>query len=151
MERICASFNNEAVQFAHASIPESILNHLHFDYLIGCDPIWSGLFKYEETKDGRSYHTLTCVAYPYHQSLPKDKQKTTIVLPKRIGPVSIIHEIGHVLDEFLGFEHEALPVTSYAKTNKSEAFAEAFAGWLIKGYSRLRVDPKTIALFEALV
>ena len=150
MERICTSYNNAAIQFAHAVIPDSILNHLHFDYFIGCDPIFAGLFGYEDAEDGRSYHHTNCVAYPFHQLLPKDKQKTTIVIPHKISEIYTIHEIGHVLDEYLNFNCEVVPITEYAKVNRMEAFAEAFVAWLIKGYSQLRIDPKTLSLFESL-
>lgn len=45
----------------------------------------------------------------------------------------MIHEIGHALDwaviERSGHAHTFTPVTPYARTNRMEAFAEAFRAW----------------------
>ena len=154
MNRFYTYRNNEAIQAAHRIIPNSILNRLHFDYFIGADPIYAGISDYEKTTDGRSYRDTACVMYPWHFRLTKEK--TTIVIPKERTPRTIIHEIGHVIDEYLGFEHIAVPVTEYAKTDRYEAFAEAFTAWLLLGYANYPcktvsgIDLKTESLFESL-
>jgi hypothetical protein len=79
---------------------------------------------------------------------PADRRRTTIVLPTPHYPISIVHELGHVLDEALNFDHEATPVTAYAKTDRYEAFAEAFTSWLYWGYGD-EPDPATRYLFES--
>lgn len=156
MNRVMTWQNNEAIQFAYKVIPQPILDRLHFDYLIGCDPVYIGFFDYDDTEDGRSYRDTACVAYPYHQKLNKDRQKTTIVTPKILSPIHIVHEIGHVLHEYLNFEHDAIPVTDYAKTDIREAFAEAFTAWLFYNYATIplktqhEIDNRTFALFQEL-
>jgi hypothetical protein len=156
MERFCTFDNNWAIQKAHLVVPPLILTRLNFDYFIGCDPIFAGLFNYEITEDGRSYRDVACVAYPFHQNLPKNRQKTTIVIPKKIHWIYLLHEIGHVLDEWLGFNFVAEPITEYAKNNQGEAFAEAFTAWLIPRYAKknlgteLGIDPRALSLFESL-
>ena len=70
----------------------------------------------------------------------------------------IIHELGHVLDEVLGLDHTAQPVTEYATTNRGEAFAEAFTAWIKPNeyaeawlQDALYEDRATVHLFEELV
>ncbi len=155
MNRFITYQNNEAIQYAHSIIPDSILSRLHFDYLIGCDPVYTGLFRDVATSDGRSYRETACVAYPFHQLV--SNPKTTIIIPKTLCPTYIVHEIGHVLDEYFNFKHTAIPVTDYAKTNRQEAFAEAFTAWLFYGYTQINlktasgIDNKTYSLFESLI
>jgi hypothetical protein len=60
-----------------------------------------------------------------------------------------VHELGHVLDESLGFTVAAEPVTWYTRDNRAEAFAKAFASWLIPGYAD-RPDPAVGDLFDVL-
>ena len=157
MNRVVTYYNNGAIQEAHRVIPKTILSRLHFDYFIGCDPVYAGLFNDEKTKDGRSYHITACVAYPYHQLVSKNLRKTTIVIPTSLPPVNIVHEIGHVLDEYLGFNHDAVPVTEYAKVDRAEAFAEAFTAWLYWGYASKpcktasEIDDKTDSLLHHLM
>lgn len=55
----------------------------------------------------------------------------------------LVHELGHVLDETLGFTTHADPVSWYARGDRQEAFAEAFTAWLIPGYAD-RPDADTI-------
>lgn len=140
-------------------IPEAIrplVAHAH--YLTGVDPLYVGLHDYQQTFDGRSYRDTAHVAYVCNQGrLPLDRRHTTVVLPQPVEPRTIVHELGHVLDEVLGFEHIAKPVTAYAENDRYEAFAEAFSAWLCPEYQQwsevmdaLRADRATLALFDGL-
>lgn len=138
-------------------IPKPILKRVAYaDFLIGVDPVFVGLHYFRDTSDGRSYAQTAHVAYPFHQPSPKRCRTTTVVLPHWEEPCVIVHELGHVLDEHLGFEYAPKPVTPYADTCRVEAFAEAFSVWLIPDYAektgqKVRaLDPETIALFEYL-
>ncbi len=131
-------------------LPEEILNRvIYAHFLTGVDPIYVGLHHYVDTKDNRSYRTTAHVAYPFHQCLSKDLRHTTIVLPRLVSPCGLIHELGHVLDENLGFSHLSKPVTEYAKVDRYEAFAEAFTSWLFGGYGKAP-DEKTQYLLDSL-
>ena len=149
MERISKGYSG-LIGAAFDVIPDKIgdrLRYVHF--LTGVDPIYAGLFNYEDTGDGRSYRDTCCVAYPYHQLLSKHLQHTTVVLPSLWPVWVVVHELGHVLDECLGFSHMAEPVSEYAKVNRMEAFAEAFTSWLFWGYGK-EPDEGTKYLFESL-
>jgi hypothetical protein len=89
--------------------------------------------------------------------VPKGERHITVVLPG-LKPVRvIIHELGHVLDWFLGLRHSVRPITDYAETNREEAFAEAFTAWVGPPEYRERCvqepfysDGQTTALFRRL-
>lgn len=156
MNRITSYGLNPAICKALDTIPQGIISRLHFDWLIGCDPVYIGLHNDTDIGDGRSYRNTGHVAYRHNQI---NRGKTTIVIPDPDGfwpPYLIVHEIAHVLDEYLGWEHKAIPVTEYGKTNNLEAFAEAFTAWLFYGYATIKlptqseIDPVTEALFESL-
>jgi hypothetical protein len=86
-----------------------------------------------------------------HQlGLSKTQRRTTIVLPSPQEPWSIVHELGHVMDESLGFEVSVPEVSDYARTNRREAFAEAWTSHLFYNYAR---DPgdKFRSLLKSLV
>lgn len=120
------------------------------DFLCGVDPVFAGLHDYIDTSDGRSYRdTAHCVHEMHQQHMPRARRRTTIVLPQPRHAVVIVHELGHALDEALGFPHIAQPVSDYARTNRWEAFAEAFTSWLFWGYAD-DPDPETAALFASL-
>lgn len=139
------------VGYAFDIIPIGIADRLRYaHFLTGVDPIYVGLFNYEDTGDGRSYRNTACVAYPYHQRLSKGLRHTTVVLPVMDTLTVVVHELGHVLDEYLGFRHAAKPVTKHALTNREEAFAEAFTSWLFYNYGE-KIDDATKDLFESLV
>lgn len=156
MNRIVTYKNNEAILKAHSIIPKSILDRLHFDYLIGVDPVYAGLHNHIDTGDKRSYRDTAHVAYAHNQCLANRNKRTTIVIPKLLEPCHVVHEIAHVLDEYLGWEWEAIPITEYAKTDRLEAFAEAFTAWLFYNYATIpiktqsEIDNKTLTLFESL-
>jgi len=102
----------------------SMLSHVHF--LTGTDPVFAGLHNCDAIEDGshRSYRNTGHCCYPNGAS----DGRTTVVLPV-IGDADtliICHELGHCLDEVLGFRHTAIPVDDYAATNRYEAFAQSF-------------------------
>ena len=150
MDRNTCFGYSELISYAFSILPKGIVHRIDYThFLTGVDPIYVGLFDDGKTKDGRSYHNTACVAYPYHQKIDKSLRHTTIILPNLIPLAHVIHELGHVLDESLGFIHIAEPVTEYAKTNRMEAFAEAFTYWLFWNYGK-DIDEATRYLFESL-
>lgn len=170
MERIKAGGYTELITTAYTLIPQPMHRLIRPHILCGTDPGFAGLHRYTSASYGRSYADTWHVTYPKQQILPALQDRhTTVVIPhatddapwvyRRYGhhrPIAgIIHELGHVLDETLRFEHNATPVTAYAHTNRREAFADAFTAWLIPSYlpsygSTTPVDPATTALFEHL-
>jgi len=165
MERIVDYKFSQLISAGFDLLPPGMANKLRYTHFFtGTSPIYAGLFDYEKASLGRSYHTTWCVACPYHQTnLPKSLRHTTIVLPRykesgyplRLQPMLIVHELGHVLDEILRFDHKAEPVTKYAMRNNAEAFAEAFTLWLNPGYEEYydifrEVDEGTLSLFREI-
>jgi hypothetical protein len=142
-------------------IPENIRELVeNVDVLSGVDPVFAGLHKYVNASYGRSYADTPHVAFEFHQMhMPAYKRAITMVLPHNVGIRTIVHELGHVLDGRLNFEHDSVvPVSWYAKTNQREAFAESFSAWVLplgNGYGNAKdrlyeTDKKTVELFERL-
>lgn len=170
MDRVKAGGYTELIAAAYKLIPEAMHRLIRPHILCGSDPGFVGLHRFRSASFGRSYATMWHVTYSAHQIRPAAQDRhTTVVIPdltdeapwvrQRFGhhhPVAaMVHELGHVLDEALRFEHTATPVTRYAQTDRCEAFAEAFTAWLIPSYlpsygSVARVDGATLALFEHL-
>ncbi len=150
MERLTSQRFVPAVVAARALVPPGVARRLHYHIFTG-DPLWAGLHDYEDTDAGNSYRRVPHAVYPCHQwGLPRARRVPTIVLPRPMRPEQVVHEIGHILDEVLGFQHVAEPVSRYAKTNSAEAFAEAFTAWLVLGFANVRVDGATLRLFSDL-
>lgn len=170
MNRVKAGGYTELITAAYDLIPEPMHRLIRPHIMCGTDPGFAGLHRYQSASYGRSYANTWHVAYPGHQILQaaQDRHTTVVVtdviddapwIRRRYGhyrPVAaMVHELGHVLDESLRFEHTAAPVTKYARTNRGEAFAEAFTAWLIPSYmassrSTALIDGATTALFEHL-
>jgi len=165
MERLVDYRYSELISAGFDLITSNIARKLQYTHFFtGTDPIYAGLIREHKIVDGRSYHDAWCVSYPEHlQQLSVKDQQTTITLashspkgyPLLLLPMLIVHELGHVLHEMIGFEHDAEPITEYAELNRWEAFAEAFTAWLNPGYGQYykqlrRVDNKTISLFREL-
>ncbi len=158
MERIVNAEFSELIGYSISILPIGIwerISYVHF--FTGTDPIYAGLHNFielneiegPEVEEGQSHRNTPHVVYPYHQLiLPKTLRHTTVVLPEMACPATVVHELGHVLDEILEFSHLALPITDYAKTSECEAFAEALVGWLFEDSGE--PDEETIALFEYL-
>jgi hypothetical protein len=170
VQRVRLQWHAEAIGAAFDLLPGRLVERLdgtHF--LTGTDPVFAGLHGFEESNDGRSYRSTAHVTHLFHQRhLPAAHRAVTVVLPspdafeRRV----IVHELGHVLHWQFGhgldwrqrFAHEAVPVTDYARTDRYEAFAEAFAAWALPyghgmGAAKDRLyeqDPATVALFAEL-
>jgi hypothetical protein len=128
MERITDFHYAEAIRYSLNLLPCWLKKRLQsVQFFTGTDPLFAGLHNYKDTKDSRSYRNTAHVCYPWNAINPKEQ--TTIVLPTPADakPYVIIHEIGHCVDEVLGFQYDALPINDYAKSNRYEAFAESFA------------------------
>ncbi|WP_349319204.1 hypothetical protein [Mycolicibacterium canariasense] len=171
MNRVKAGGYAELITAAYELIPEALHCLIRPHVLCGIDPAFAGLHSFKATDDGRSYGDTWHVVYPHHQQFPAARdRRTTVVVQSVVDKAPwvrakyghfhqvamMVHELGHVLDESLGFEHDASPVTKYAETNRNEAFADAFTAWLIPSYlpsygSKASVDPGTAALFNNLV
>ena len=133
-------------------LPPSIVTRLGFvQFFIG-DPVFAGLHESEVADDGVSYWTTANYMSECHRSHP------TIVLPFG-GPgrtATVVHELGHALDEVLGHKWSAKPVSNYARVDPYEAFAEAFTAWVgLPSYQterdRLyRIDRDSAAFFDAI-
>lgn len=152
MDRVKAGGYSALIEAAYGIVPMELHPLVRADFLCGSDPLFVGLHGHRDASYGRSYATTMHVAYSHHQAgLAKDQRCTTVVIPvepKRVGVRQVVHELGHVLHEsLLRWEHDAEPVSWYAKTNRYEAFAEAFTSWLIPGYAA-RPDDATIAYLE---
>jgi hypothetical protein len=162
MDRVRTGGYSTLIEAAYELIPQSLHRLIRPHFLCGNDPLFAGLHRFESASYNRSYRNTAHVTYDFHQEgLRRMHRRTTVVLPeepKRVRMSDLVHELGHVLDEALGFEHAALPVTSYAKDNRYEAFAEAFAAWVMPfghGYGAAKdalydTDRATVALFEGL-
>jgi len=117
------------------AIPDRIVRLVGpFDLFIGADPVFAGLHPHETTVDGRSYRHTPHALYPVHlRHLGAAFAAPRIVLPAEYPwpfPVVVIHEFGHVLDWRLRFDWSAEVTSVYSRTNRHEAFAEAFVSWM---------------------
>lgn len=157
LSRLHGSGRGEAITVAQDIIGPAIMARLeHVQFVCGVDPVFAGIHGYEVTEDGRSYRDTACCVYPIHMTRHADARVTTIVVPhldrSTWGPIhTIVHEYGHALHEAIDFEHDATPVSEYAKLNRWEAFAEAFTAWCwpgIPGYHRR--DDRDAALFRTI-
>lgn len=128
MNRITNCKYTEAISYAFSLLPIIMVDKLQYiHFLTGTDPIYAGLHNFIDINDKRSYRNTAHVCYSWNAL--NRHEPTTVVLPllNDANPYTIIHELGHCLDEAWGFSHNALPINNYAKTDRYEAFAEAFA------------------------
>lgn len=151
MIRVKSGGYSEVIGAAYDLIPVGLHRMIRPDFFCGADPVFAGLHDYHDTSDGRSYRNVAQCVYEHNQkrTLPKSLRRVTIVLPSERDVSVVVHEMGHVLHEEVGFEWRAAPVTWYAETDRFEAFAEAFTSWLVPGYAP-RPDDATLALLESL-
>lgn len=160
MHRISRQETAEAIGAALDLLPAGVRRLVgHARFYADVDPVFAGLHGYREIEHGsRSYRNTAHVCWPVHLSnRPLAERVSTVVLPCPDEPWVIVHELGHVLHEAIGFDtHTPDPVSSYARENKYEAFAEAFAAWLcphvyVAAQPILLQDKATLTLFEELV
>lgn len=149
--RIHGTGHREAITVALEVVGDDVMARLpHLQFVVGVDPIFAGVHPFGLTPDGRSYKDTACCCYPFHMLGPADRRVTTIVMPAYLHPFHIVHEIGHALHETLDFDPWPEPTTDYAKSNKWEAFAEAFTSWCWPNPAYRRTDPATRALLNSL-
>lgn len=150
MRRVHGPGYGQVISAAVDLIPPRLHSLIQPDYLCGADPVFVGLHRFDAASYNRSYRHTAHVAYSFHQQpRPRPDRVTTVVLPTVPTLTTIVHELGHVLDETLGFTVHAHPVSWYADDNRAEAFAEAFTSWVIPGYAQ-RPDPDTTGLLDSL-
>lgn len=151
MERNVSTGYSELISWVYELLPSRIAEKLKYThFLTGTDPVYVGLHSYIDDGDGFSYRTCCHVAYDYHQEgLSKALRRTTIVLPYLTTPCVLVHELGHVLDEILGFRFTFRPVTEYAKANRYESFAESFVSWLYWDYGE-EIDKEAEYIFSQI-
>lgn len=120
----------DVIRTALDLMPDGVRRSVEHADILLADPIFVGLHNYEG--DSYSYRDCAHVVYDYHQRCrPRSRRTTTVVLPTPKSLKTVVHEYGHVLDEQLGFDLQFAPVSAYATTNRQEAFAEAFAAWVM--------------------
>ncbi len=161
MERIVSCKYSELIGAAFDIIPATIVDRLgYIHFLTGTDPIYVGLKREECPNDGRSFRTTWCCSYPWNQFV-EDKRVTVVMpqlykgYPMKLLPMLVVHELAHVLDYILGFNHVVKPITEYGRTNRMEAFADSFVYWLFPEYEDYYeitkpIGDETIYLFEQL-
>lgn len=138
MERIPNNKYSEAIERAFRPIPQGIRDLIKVDFLCGTDSIFAGLETDELTGDGRSYRITAHYCPNDAQCLPVYLRKPTIVLPVLETPETIVHELGHALDNVLGEREEGVYYTDLHQIPKfaswvdddAETFAEAFLSYL---------------------
>ena len=158
VERIRGHDAGELLSIALDWLPARLATRLRFVHFFVGDPVFAGLHQVEVADDGGSFRTTAqYVSESLQRHRPRSARRATIVLPFGPGRTeTIVHELGHALDEVLGEEWSAKPVSNYARTDPYEAFAEAFTAWVgLPSYQperdRLyRTDPESAAFFDAI-
>lgn len=158
MERIRGHDAGELLSMALNWLPESVARRLGFVHFFVGDPVFAGLHRFDVAADGGSFRTASQYVPERLQShRPRSARRATIVLPNGPGRTeTVVHELGHALDEVLGEEWSAKPVSDYARVDPFEAFAEAFTAWVgLPSYQTQRdrlylVDRETAAFFDAI-
>jgi hypothetical protein len=158
VERIRGQDAGELLSIARNWLPKPIATRLGFVHFFIGDPVLAGLHRFEVAGDGGSYRTADqYVSEACQKHRPRSARRATIVLPS--GPAeteAVVHELGHALDDVLEYEWTAKPVSSYARADEYEAFAEAFTAWVgLPAYQterdRLyRIDRDSAAFFDAI-
>jgi hypothetical protein len=155
MQRIVSQSTAELIAEGLALLPGRLPERLAHVEFAECRPQFVGLHDYPDTQDVP--HTMGDEHDEWF-GRPRSQWATTIVLPPEcldwLGPHTIVHELGHALDRLDGRTWIASPVSSYAETNRAEAFAEAFVAWVLAdqggAYLRRLTWPKvpTRSVFE---
>jgi len=158
VERIQGPNAGELLTMALDWLPESIATRLGFVHFFVGDPVFAGLHELEVADDGGSYRTVAqYVSESCQRHRPRSTRRPTIVLPNGPGQVTtVVHELGHALDDVVGYEWTAKAVSDYARADDYEAFAEAFTAWVgLPAYQAQRdrlyqIDRDSAAFFDAI-
>jgi hypothetical protein len=158
VERIQGTDAGEQLSMALNWLPRRLATRLGFVHFFIGDPVFAGLHQFEVAEDGGSLRTSPQYVTEGQQShRPRSARRGTIVLP--FGPArteAVVHELGHALDDVLGYRWVAKPVSRYAQVDRFEAFAEAFTAWVglpsyLTARDRLyRIDRESAAFFDAI-
>jgi hypothetical protein len=130
VERIRGHDAGELLSMALDWLPASVATRLGFVHFFMGDPVFAGLHEFEVADDGVPPDRCPDVSECCQSRRPRSARRATIVLP--FGPgrtATVVHELGHALDEVLGYEWLAKPVSKYARVDPFEAFAEGFTAW----------------------
>jgi hypothetical protein len=168
VERVRTQREREAIGAVLLSLPEPVRARLEGVHFVSeVPPRMLGLHSFHAASFGRSYDTTSHAVWECHQIdtlAPADRRSTVVLLDGDVfDPLVVLHELGHALDERLGFPSDRLamkPLDSYAATHRTEAFATAFQSWAVPAgpdkkffHTRdvLRAhDPATAAFFDGL-
>ena len=139
-------------------LPESVARRLRFVHFFMGDPVFAGLHQFDVADERGSFRTPSqYVAEACQTHRPRSVRRPTIVLPYwPVRTETLVHELGHALDDALGEKWSAKPVSAYCSVDRYEAFAEAFTAWVgLPSYQanrdRLyRTDRETAAYFDAI-
>ena len=149
MQRIHGTGYVTAITAALAILPAWLAHMLRpTHFLCGIDPLYAGLHSFPEAEDGRSLRDTAHVAYGHHINAARAQAVTTVVLPLVEPPEVVLHELGHVLHERLGFAPAPEPVTAYAEVDEFEAFAEAFTMAHVPGYAPWDISLQRLATYR---
>jgi len=150
MRRLVGKGYATSISTALDALPTWLSDELRaVPFFCGVDPVFAGLHDFTCSDDGRNYASTAHVVYPEHLThRPRNERQATIVLPEVESPWVVIHELGHILHERLGFPPAPEPVTGYAATNVFEAFAEAFTMAHVPGYAPWDVSRARLATYK---
>lgn len=163
----------ERVRIALELFPPNLKASLESVDLFFGDPLFCGLHHNNniagKRRNGTPFTYKECLHYTqvHNQShLAAYRRAPTVVVPPAVDfdTWDLCHEFGHVIDQRLSLPSESLavaPITRYAATNPSEAFAEAVAALVATTDTRrFRSDsfsswlrkncPEFLVLFDAL-
>lgn len=169
MQRLRDWHYAEAIQAAFDFIPSSIVRRIEYvHFLCGVDPVYVGLEADGITEDKRSYRSTEHWCPIDCQILPKHLRHGTIVLqnldPFEILVCTIVHELGHVLDEAIPNRNISIPdslfdealkeIRDFVADDWEETFAIAFQAYCLPISVELSfnviLDKETTQLFDAI-
>jgi hypothetical protein len=140
VERVASSSLASEVTPALQELSPALRGLAACDYVLGADPVFIGLHRFAEGRDGRPYAETPHCCWPEHAIRPRER--STVVLPRRfeawgaagsVGLAQLVleHEHFHVIDQavwertghWIADQVELPTVSDYAARNKWERFA----------------------------
>lgn len=130
-DRVPSEFK-PVIEKAWSLLPEKVRTAVAPHFLCGIDPCFVGLhghraFNEDWAAKGWGYDFVPHACYSHHSAdgVPR------VVFPQiaayaEVAVETVLHEVGHLYDETLGWTFDAPPTTDYSLTNREERFAEAF-------------------------
>ena len=150
--RITDYRSHPALEWAFDNIPRRVLSVTGWPDIFMGNPVYAGLHSFRDIPGGRSYEQTAHCAHEHAIDGPADRRRTTIVLPSPAHPVTVVHELGHVLHERLRWDWSAVAVDDYGRTDVFEAFAQAFTFWILDPENELepRIHDRDLAFFRGI-